>query len=262
MTDLNPDTIKQQVRERYGAIARTGSGCCGPTEAADACCGAPDALADIVFADYTELREQVLPEADLGLGCGTPTVVAALQPGETVLDLGSGAGIDVFLAAQAVGPQGRAIGVDMTPDMIARARAHAAKAGYTNVEFHLGEIEALPLADASVDVVISNCVINLVPDKARVFAEIYRVLRPGGRFAIADMVTYGPVPAALRRDLALWAGCIAGAMDREAYLDLIRAAGFADVRLATEAVYDTSAVTGLAKADFGLASVTIVGRKP
>jgi SAM-dependent methyltransferase len=261
MSELSPETIKQQVRERYGAIARAGGGC-GPSDTAASCCGAPDAVADIVFADYTELRGQVLPEADLGLGCGTPTVVAALQPGETVLDLGSGAGMDVFLAAQAVGPQGRVIGVDMTPDMIARARANAAKAGYTNVEFRLGEIEALPIADGTIDVVISNCVINLVPDKARVFAEIYRVLRPGGRFAIADMVTFGPVPAALRRDLALWAGCIAGAMDRTAYLDIIRRAGFTDVHVATETVYDTGAVTGLADADFGLSSVTVVGRRP
>jgi SAM-dependent methyltransferase len=252
------ETIKQEVRQRYGRIARDNGSCCGPSTAAS-CCGAPDAAAEIVFSDYTALSAQVVSEADLGLGCGTPTLTAGLHPGQTVLDLGSGAGIDVFLAAQAVGAQGRVIGVDMTPEMIARARANAAKGGFTNVEFRLGEIEQLPVEANTVDVVLSNCVINLVPDKNRAFAEVYRVLKPGGRFSISDMVSYGAVPAAMRQDMMLWAGCIAGALDREDYLGIIRAAGFQNVRVERETTYGAEAA-GL-NGDFGLASVTVVAEK-
>lgn len=252
------EIIKQEVRQRYGRIAGDNGSCCGPTTEAS-CCGAPDAAADIVFADYADLRGQVVAEADLGLGCGTPTLTAQLHPGQTVLDLGSGAGIDVFLAAQAVGAQGRVIGVDMTPEMVARARANAEKGGFANVEFRLGEIEQLPVEANAVDVVLSNCVINLVPDKNRAFAEIYRVLKPGGRFSISDMVSFGAVPATVRQDMMLWAGCIAGALDREDYLGIIQAVGFRNVRVEKETTYGAEAA-GL-NGDFGLASVTVVGEK-
>jgi ubiquinone/menaquinone biosynthesis C-methylase UbiE len=207
--------------------------------------------------DYGSLKENVVPGSDLGLGCGTPTAHADLRPGETVLDLGSGAGVDVFLAAREVGPSGRVLGVDMTPEMIARARENAAEAGLANVEFRLGDIEALPVEDASVDAVLSNCVINLVPDKRRAFAEIRRVLRPGGRFVVSDMVTYGDVPAAIRQDLELWAGCVAGAMDREAYLALVRETGFERVRVKAESTYPNPD-----REEYGLQSVTVEGWKP
>ncbi len=260
MTTPPAETIKQEVRQRYGRIALDSGSCCGPS-VDSSCCGAPDAAADIVFVDYGDLRTQVVAEADLGLGCGTPTLTARLHPGQTVLDLGSGAGIDVFLAAQAVGAQGRVIGVDMTPEMIARARANAEKGGFANVEFRLGEIEHLPLEADSVDVVLSNCVINLAPDKAQVFDEVYRVLKPGGQFSISDMVTYGDVPQALRQDMLLWAGCISGALDREHYLGLIRSAGFRNVSVEKETTYDAQAAGLQLEGNFGVASVTVVGEK-
>jgi ubiquinone/menaquinone biosynthesis C-methylase UbiE len=203
------------------------------------------------------LQGDVVPGSDLGLGCGTPTAHADLHPGETVLDLGSGAGVDVFLAAKDVGPAGRVIGVDMTPEMIERARANALAAGLANVEFRLGDIEALPVEEGAVDAVLSNCVINLAPDKRRVFAEIRRVLRPGGRFVVSDMVTYGDVPAAIRQDLELWAGCVAGAMDREAYLALVRETGFERVRVKAESTYPSPE-----REAYGLQSVTVEGWKP
>ncbi|HET7088990.1 MAG TPA: arsenite methyltransferase, partial [Anaerolineae bacterium] len=206
--------------------------------------------------DYSELAGDVVKEADLGLGCGTPTRYAGLRPGDTVLDLGSGAGVDVFLAAKAVGPDGRVVGVDVTPEMIARAWNNAVKGGYRNVEFRLGDIEALPVDDSSVDVVISNCVINLAPDKRRVFAEMYRVMKPGGRFSISDVVTYGSVPESVRKDVELWAGCIAGATDRDEYLQIIREAGFADVRIASPVEYDYPKGDG-----YGVMSVTVEGVK-
>ncbi len=254
MNATTPEVIKQQVRERYAAIALQGSSCCGPTTEAGNCC--TPAGDEVALVSYDEFSSQLVEGSDLGLGCGTPTAVAGLLPGETVLDLGSGGGIDVFLAAQAVGPQGRAIGVDMTPAMLDRARANAARAGFTNVEFRLGEIEALPVADASVDVILSNCVINLAPDKSRVFGEMHRVLRLKGRFAVSDIVTYGDVPEDIRQDMALWAGCIAGAMDREAYLALLREAGFHNVRVVKETTYEAPSSSG-----FGTASVTVMGEK-
>ncbi len=169
--------------------------------------------------------------ADLGLGCGNPQAIAALQPGETVLDLGSGAGFDCFLAVRQVGPSGLVIGVDMTAEMVTKARQNAEKAGYGNVEFRLGEIEHLPVADASVDVIISNCVINLSPDKFQVFREAFRVLRPGGRLAISDIVTTAPLPEEVRHDLALYAGCIAGAATIMEIEAMLREAGFKQIRI-------------------------------
>ena len=161
-------------------------------------------------------------------GCGNPTAIAGLRPGEVVLDLGSGGGIDCFLAARKVGPTGHVIGVDMTPEMISLARRNKAKLGLDNVEFRLGEMEHMPVADGSVDVIISNCVINLAPDKDPVFAESYRVLKPGGRMSVSDIVTYGELPDLLRRSLEAWAGCLAGALDEDAYLDKMRSAGLSD----------------------------------
>lgn len=180
-------------------------------------------------------RNQAIPaEANLGLGCGNPTALAGLKPGETVLDLGSGAGIDCFLAARRVGPTGRVIGVDMTPEMIDRARANARRGGFSNVEFRLGEIENLPLADSSVDVIISNCVINLSTDKPRVFREAFRVLRPGGRLLVSDLVLTSPLPAAVSQSLDAYVACVAGALTREDYLSAITAAGFKNIEVVTE----------------------------
>jgi len=270
MTLQPAPNIKEKVRERYAAIAVGSSSCCCDDAAPSA--PAPSAVADIQLVDYTPLHSDVVAGSDLGLGCGTPTQFAALQPGETVLDLGSGAGIDVFLAAQAVGPTGLVLGVDMTPEMLARAQANAVKAGFRNVEFRQGEIENLPVDSDSIDVILSNCVINLAPDKAPVFAEMYRVLKPGGRFVISDMVTFGHMPPAIRADMALWTGCIAGALDREVYLDLLAASGFQQVGVVTEQRYDPSSLPKTyqqaelaqwqaARGAFGMASVTVAGRK-
>jgi ubiquinone/menaquinone biosynthesis C-methylase UbiE len=178
--------------------------------------------------DAVELPEEV---KGLSLGCGDPVTLASLQPGQTVLDLGAGGGIDCFLAAQRVGETGRVIGVDMTAQMIEKARANKAKLGAENVEFRLGEIEHLPVSDASVDVIISNCVINLSPDKPQVFREAYRALRPGGRLAVSDIVTDGPLPSEVKNSISAWAGCIAGAMEIEDYITAIETAGFVDVQV-------------------------------
>jgi arsenite methyltransferase len=211
------DDLRALVRERYGAIVREA-----------ACCGL-----NVVGSAYAGVEGR-LAEADLNLGCGVPTRHAALRPGETVLDLGSGAGNDVFIARHEVGADGRAIGVDMTPDMVARARANARKLGYGNVEFRLGEIEHLPVETGSVDVIISNCVLNLLPEKAPAFAEMFRVLRPGGRFCVSDIVATGELPAPVREAAGLYVGCIAGALPEATYLALIGAAGFQETRVAQE----------------------------
>ena len=217
--------IKQVVREKYGQIARgPGGGCCGPG-------GACGELAAGSFAESYETLDGYVPEADLGLGCGLPTEGAFIRAGETVLDLGSGAGNDAFVARSLVGPGGRVIGVDMVPAMVEKARANAGRIGAANVEFRHGEIEQLPVADASVDVVISNCVLNLVPDKARAFAEMFRVLRPGGRFSVSDIVVEGELPEGVRGAAARYVGCVAGAQAQDEYLAGIAAAGFADVRI-------------------------------
>ena len=222
--------IRTVVRERYGEIAegkRSGCGCSSD------CCG--DVLLTL---GYTEEQKAALPEgADLGLGCGNPLAHAALKPGETVLDLGSGAGVDCFLAARETGPAGRVIGVDMTPSMLEKARANAARAGTTNVEFRLGEIEHLPVADATVDCIISNCVVNLSPDKPQVFREAHRALKPGGRMLLSDLVLTRPLSRELRQDVALYVGCIAGASLKDEYLALLRQAGFADVAIVEERGY-------------------------
>jgi arsenite methyltransferase len=230
------DAIRPAVRDHYASVAigtrkadpattEANNGCCAPS-----CCGG--AASGSLKVGYSEEDISAAPEgADLGLGCGNPQAIASLRQGETVLDLGAGAGFDAFLAARQVGPSGRVIGVDMTPAMIEKARANAAKAGLANVAFRLGEIEHLPVADASVDVIMSNCVINLSPDKQAVFAEAYRVLKPGGRLAVSDVVATEPLPEALAKSVAAHAGCIAGAADVASLRRILTAAGFAEIRI-------------------------------
>jgi len=249
MIDLKNDEIRRVVRDHYGFIAREqsgcgcGSGCCTPEPASgskadcgcsSACCADASSISQTLGYGLEQIN--VVPEgANLGLGCGNPQAIAALKPGESVLDLGSGGGFDCFLAARAVGPQGSVVGVDMTPDMLALARSNAVKGGYANVEFRLGEIEHLPVADASIDVIVSNCVINLSPDKPQVFREAYRVLRRGGRLAISDMVASGPLPEELRADLEKHSQCISGATPVSELEAMLAAAGFRDVSVRPKA---------------------------
>ncbi len=232
---LEPDEVKTTVRERYGQIATRNRGCgCAPT-----CCSPTAAAAETQDPKaisqglgYSAADTDAVPEgANLGLGCGNPQAIAALKAGETVLDLGSGAGFDAFLAARAVGPKGFVIGVDMTPEMVSKARKHQATGGYPNVEFRLGEIESLPVANASVDAIISNCVINLSPDKSRVFRESFRVLKPGGRLAIADVVALADIPPPLRKDWEFYTGCVAGASTLAEIESWLTQAGFTEIRI-------------------------------
>jgi SAM-dependent methyltransferase len=238
-TDASPDDVREVVREKYGAIALSGgqSSCCGGTSSCG-CASAPDGDQVLAAIGYGPDVSAAIPEgANLGLGCGNPLAYAAVKPGETVLDLGSGAGIDVFLAARETGPTGRVIGVDMTAAMIAKARDNARRVGATNVEFRLGEIEHLPLADASVDVVISNCVINLSPEKPQVFREVLRVLKPGGRMLVSDLVLTRPLEPELQRSIDCYVGCVAGASQKQEYLDLVTGAGFTEVAVVGESLY-------------------------
>ena len=206
--------------------------------------------------EYTNVDQQIVAAADLGLGCGTPTAFADLEPGMRVLDLGSGAGIDVFIAARAVGPNGKAIGLDMTDEMLQRARANKVKLGITNAEFWKGEIEDMPVESGSIDRIISNCVINLVPDKRKAFSEMYRVLKPGGKFTVSDIVSIGDIPDETRRNMELWAGCIAGAVDKEEYVKIVREAGFTNLVISAEKPYNLGG-----NASFGLASITLTATK-
>ena len=226
---MKHDAVREAVRDRYGRIAEEADeakgSCCGPS-----CCGATSETSTSSAVGYDDEQLGQIPEgADLGLGSGNPVSHAALQEGETVLDLGSGGGIDSFLASERVGPGGRVIGVDMTPEMVTRARTNARKGGYTNVDFRLGEIESLPVADATVDVIISNCVLNLSPEWDRVLAEALRVLRPGGRLVISDLVCDVPVPTQLRENVEAVTACLP--VEREVYESQLRAAGFVDVRI-------------------------------
>jgi SAM-dependent methyltransferase len=238
------DQIKKHVRERYARAAKPGTSCCAP--ATSPCgCGQPglsEEKAGRMIGYSPEELKSIPGDANLGLGCGNPAALAGLKKGETVLDLGSGAGIDCFLAAAKVGPSGRVIGVDMTPEMIDRARENARKNGYKNVEFRLGEIENLPAADNSVDVIISNCVINLSTDKDRVFDEALRVLRPGGRMMVSDLALKKPLPAAIRESVEAYVACIAGAMVKNDYLGAVRDAGFKDIEVMSETVFPAELV--------------------
>jgi SAM-dependent methyltransferase len=237
--------IRETVRERYGRIATEETqGCCAPS-----CCGggeADQAESTSLALGYSKEELAAIPDgADLGVGCGNPLALQQLSGGETVLDLGSGAGIDAFIAAARVGPEGKVIGVDMTPQMLQRARENAVRGNYDNVEFRLGEIESLPVADNTVDVVISNCVINLSPDKGRVFGEALRVLKPGGTLAVSDIVIDGKLPETIRGSIEAYTGCIAGASQREAYLQEIRDAGFAQVEVQSANTYPTDLLGGI-----------------
>jgi arsenite methyltransferase len=224
MNTIEMDQVKREVRKHYGQVARSRTAGCNGSSTG--CCGGSVATESLRLGYSVEDTESAPEGANLGLGCGNPLAIATLRPGQTVLDLGSGAGFDCFLAAKAVGPEGLVLGVDMTAEMLSKARSNAAQAGYRNVEFRLGEIEALPVADASVDVIISNCVINLSPDKPRVFREAFRALRPGGRLAIADVVATAPFPASVREQWGLYTGCISGASLVADLEQMLQSAGF------------------------------------
>jgi SAM-dependent methyltransferase len=232
----NIKDIKEIVKEGYGKIAKQGSSCCGP---ASSCCGSANRAEDISRRiGYSEEEITGVPEgANLGLGCGNPVALASLREGDTVLDLGSGAGFDCFLAANKVGMKGKVIGVDMTPEMIEKANNNAKKSNYRNVEFRRGDIETLPVDDDSIDVVMSNCVINLSPDKAKVFKEAFRTLKPGGRLSISDIVLLKELPEFVKESIEAYVGCVSGAILKSEYLKKIEAAGFRDVRVMDETVF-------------------------
>ena len=232
-TEVKETEVKEFVKQRYSEIAQSGESCCTTS-----CCDT--SINDVALRiGYSEEDLKDIPEASsMGLGCGNPVALAGLQVGETVLDLGSGGGIDVFLAAKKVGPKGKVIGIDMTEDMVKKARSTALKYAYENVEFRLGEIEDLPLEDDSVDVIISNCVINLSPDKEKVFREAHRVLNPTGRLLVSDIVIEGELPEDIKKSFDAWAGCIAGALEKNQYLNTIKRAGFTKVEIVSQSTYD------------------------
>ncbi len=255
--------VRESVKERYGAVAKQvlegkDAACCSSS-----CCGgSKDPISSNL---YSEAETGVIPEGAVlaSLGCGNPTALADLKEGDTVLDLGSGGGIDVLLSARRVGPTGKAYGLDMTDEMLELARENQRKAGVTNVEFLKGEIENIPLPDASVDVIISNCVINLSADKRKVLAEAFRVLKPGGRFAVSDVVVRGEVPAEVRRSMELWVGCVAGALEEQEFKTLLEGAGFTDVDIEPTRVYqvdDARAFLQSAGLDVDLVAKEIDGR--
>ncbi len=263
---VSADRRRNQVRDRYGRIASKGelkvvpatTPCCGE-DAGSSCCGDSTVSTQL---GYTSEQLASLPEgANLGLGCGNPTAILSLKPGQTVLDLGSGAGIDCFLASKMVGPKGSIIGVDMTPQMLSKARENAQKGGYTNVDFRLGEIEHLPVADNMVDVVISNCVINLAPEKGRVYREAFRVLRPGGMLAVSDVVATRPITEKERADPTLWSSCSSGALEVKVVKSLLRRAGFTEIQVVLRQAEE--APTSLQDQAFiGVVSADIQAKKP
>jgi arsenite methyltransferase len=250
--------ITEAVKKRYTAIAESNNCGCGCGSDRVSCCGGEDPrqAAELIGYNIKEL-EQIPREAILGLGCGSPVAYVGLKEGETVLDLGSGGGIDVFLAAKKVGPRGKVIGVDMNEAMIRRAKEATNEYGFKNVDFRLGEIEKMPVEDNTVDAIISNCVINLSPDKPRVFREAHRVLKPGGRITVSDIVTDGEIPAEIKKDLGAWASCVAGALPQEEYIKNIEAAGFEKPKILTESYYDTDEYA----VDFKVKSVTVEAYK-
>jgi SAM-dependent methyltransferase len=266
----NDDEIKEVVKEKYGEIARTS----GTSSSCSCCCsGGTAAPIYTTFSQDYSKKDGYVKDADLGLGCGIPTDTVNIKPGETVVDLGSGAGNDVFIAQRLVGATGTVIGIDMTEAMIERARQNAVKFGYINVEFRLGDLEQLPVADDTADVVVSNCVINLVPDKLKAFQEIYRVLKPGGRFGISDIVITGTLPAEIQSAAEMYAGCVAGALKKDNYLRIIADAGFAGVCIAKEKVYaipdavllkylSLDALHDYKQSGAQILSITVYGEKP
>lgn len=260
MSATSENNIREVVRARYGEIARNNSSCCSPS-----CCSTPTPGDASARLGYSAEELACLPEgADMGLGCGNPQAIAGLRKGETVLDLGSGGGLDCFLAARQVEHEGRVIGVDMTPDMVSKARAAAETGGYKNVEFRLGEIEHIPVADNTIDVIMSNCVINLSPDKPQVFRDAHRVLKPGGRIAVSDVVAVQELPEDVKRNLDQHAGCVAGAAHVSEVENMLQAAGFCDIAVSVktesrEFIKDWFPGSGVE--DF-VASANITARKP
>jgi len=269
---IKMDNLKEMVRQRYNDLALL------PNAKSSCCCNpyAPAAPAGKVYTimseDYTRLRGYE-PDADLGVGCGLPTQYAGIREGDTVVDLGSGAGNDCFIAREEVGPAGRVVGIDFAPNMIAKARANVAKRGFTNVEFLEGDIEAMPLSDATADVVVSNCVLNLLPRKDRIFKEIYRVLKPGAHFCVSDVVLNGVFPKEFTDNAAMYAGCIASAIQREDYLEQIDQAGFADIKVErTKTIIipdevlqehlDEATIRKYKAGNVGIYSITVTGKRP
>ena len=267
----NETTIKELVKEKYGEIARqskeeNASSCCGAT----ACCG--DDIYNIMADDYSKL-EGYNPDADLGLGCGIPTQFANMKEGDIVIDLGSGAGNDAFVARRTIGGNGKVIGIDFTEAMVSKARENAEKMGYNNVEFRLGDIESMPVTSNKADVILSNCVLNLVPNKHKVFSEIFRVLKPGGHFSISDIVLEGILPEKLKSVAEMYAGCVAGAIQKKDYLQIIEEAGFTNILLQKEkkiivpdeillTYLSAEEVDGLKKSELGIYSITVSAGKP
>ena len=272
---IKDEELKKAVREGYSRVAKSGGSCCQ-----SGCCGSAKPQQISRKIGYTQEQIEAVPDgSNLGLGCGNPVALAALKEGETVLDLGSGAGFDCFLASQAVGKKGRVIGVDMTGDMLERAAANARKAGYDNVEFRLGEIEALPVEDGTVDAVISNCVINLVPDKDKAFREAFRVLRPGGRLMVSDIVLKKKLPDFVKQSIEAYVGCLAGAVSKERYLQAIDSAGFEEIDVIEESDFPLDCMTNdptgqailkslegsdekIRKVEGSISSLKVSGRKP
>ena len=276
--NMKDEEVKKIVRQGYAKIAKQETSCCAGS--ATPCCDATRGEEISKRIGYSEEEMNAVPQgANLGLGCGNPVAMASLKPGENVLDLGSGAGFDCFLAANRVGKTGRVIGVDMTPEMLAKARKNAKKGNYTNVEFRKGEIEKLPIDDNSVDVIISNCVINLSPDKKTVFKEAFRVLRPGGRLMVSDMVLLKELPDYVKNSIEAYVGCVGGAIMKTEYLDAVRTAGFQDVKVTDETVYPIETITNdstvgtiikktgittqkLTELSDSVASIKVYGQKP
>ncbi|GAB3695435.1 arsenite methyltransferase [Spirosoma flavus] len=271
------EEIKETVRQKYGAIAQNpaANGCCGPTSCCDQSRPGPEIELNvpIVMAqDYQELNGYVA-DADLGLGCGLPTQFAQINPGDTVVDLGSGAGNDCFVARAEAGETGRVIGLDMTPTMIDRARKNAKALGFANVEFVYGDIEDMPLPENLANVVVSNCVMNLVPDKQKAFAETFRILKPGGHFSISDIVLKGELPAGLQQDAEMYVGCVSGAIHKDAYLQLVSESGFTNIQVQKEReitlpdsvlqnYLSTEEIAEYRQQDRGIYSVTVFAQKP
>lgn len=263
------EELKQLVKEKYGEIAESNSSCCGPTS----CCGPENKVVEfsVLQDDYTKV-EGYVAEADLGLGCGMPTELAVIKEGDTVVDIGSGAGNDVFVSRALVGDSGKVIGLDFTREMIDKANANNRKLGYKNVEFQLGEIENMPIENDTADVVVSNCVLNLVPDKEKAFAEMFRIIKPGGHFCVSDIVLKGELPAALQKSAELYTGCVSGAIQQDDYLNIIREGGFENVEIkksktielpdnVLSEILSDDEIELYHKSNIGIYSITVVGYK-